>query len=300
MNRNSTARKVTMHTSVAGKLTWKTIRNLMITAALCIPPYGGVIDAQGPAKLSKPAQPQEMLVTVKMADSDKCAPPQSGASSQCSNSCTACCPGRDAVCISQDPKIADAQINAQKAAAKDAAEISTIQTKAKIEADKEAAKNADERDRSQMAAAKQDGENAAGVFWWVFRSTGILLVLILLAITIGLVKGDWSLREALSEKSPVQPNRDNVETLPSASRFIALIGMAGILTILLGIGYAIIWNMLIYHKPPDSLSEIDSFLLAAASLFTPYIANQLRAAFQTPPDKTEADANAAHKPAAGA
>jgi len=127
---------------------------------------------------------------------------------------------------------------------------------------------------------------AVKIFWYVFYLITGLLLLMFLSVAISLTVGKWSLAEALSEESSVQPLPDEVKTLPSTSRFIALIGLLGILTIVLGVGYSVIWNLFLYGKPPDGLSDVRSFLLGAACLFAPYLANQLREAFEPSPDKS--------------
>ncbi len=190
----------------------------------------------------------------------------------------------------------EAQIEAAKAAGKNAAEsgpsraAQDLQIIAQIQATKDAAEKADAADKDKRAAA-------AIVFWFVFGLISLLLVLMFVVVARSLVKGKWSLREALSEESSVQPNKDEVKLLASTSRFIALFGLLGILTIVLGVGYTIIWNLLLYQKPPD-LSEVRSFLYGAACLFAPYLANQLRATFEKSPDKTGADPKSSDKPAA--
>jgi hypothetical protein len=249
-----------MPRSLSGKL-GKTTRDVILMAALFIPSYGGVVAAQSAANSTVAAkQSPNTPPAPKAAASKKPSNPPSGASSQCSDSC----------CSSPE-----AQIElAHNAAAKDAADAQNraIQTQAGIDAAEDAADHAADME-----------QKAITVFCKVFLFTGILLVLMLAAVGISLATGKWSLREALSEKSSVHPKEGAATLIPSTSRFIALFGLLGIVTILLGIGYAIIWNLLIYHKPPDSLSEINSFLLGAASLFAPYIANQLRVAFTSPP-----------------
>lgn len=123
------------------------------------------------------------------------------------------------------------------------------------------------------------------VFWYVFYLITALLVLMFLGITISLVRGNWSVSDALSEESSVQPTPGKVTKLPSTSRFIALFGLLGILTIVLGVGYTIIWSLFLYQKPPDNLSQVRNFLYGAACLFAPYLANQLRAAFDSSPEQ---------------
>jgi hypothetical protein len=276
-----------MRTSASGKMTRKTTWGLIFMAAVYVPSYGGVIAAQDTATPSQAAnQPKDKKPAKKAQPPNNSGAKQPGASSSANeNTC----------CLSPDAQIEAAWNEAARDAA--AAQNRALQTKAGIDAAKDAAKHAGDME-----------EEAVKMFCWVSGFTSILLLLMLAVVGIGLAKGQWSLREALSEKPLVHPREGAPILLPSTSRFIALFGLLGIVTILLGVGYAITWNLLIYHKPPDNLSEIDSFLLGAASLFAPYIANQLRAAFQTPPDKTEVNkagandehANAAHAPAAGA
>jgi hypothetical protein len=137
-------------------------------------------------------------------------------------------------------------------------------------------------------ADPEAAKEAVNVFWWVFRLITALLLSMFVVIFVCLFRSKWSLAEALSEESSVQPpattQKGEVKTLASTSRLIALFGLMGILTIVLGVGYTIIWNLLLYQKPPDNLSEIRSFLLGASCLFAPYLANQLRAAFDGSPD----------------
>jgi hypothetical protein len=92
----------------------------------------------------------------------------------------------------------------------------------------------------------------------------------------------WSLGEALSEESAFQPKeirqKSDVILFGSTSRLIALAGLLGILTTVLGIGYAMIWSLFIYGTVPD-LSEARSFLYGSACLFAPYLANKVAGIF---------------------
>ena len=152
-------------------------------------------------------------------------------------------------------------------------------------------KSQDAKDQTPATPPKASAPDpeAVKVFWYVFFLISGLLLLMLLVVGISLVAGKWSLGEALSEESSVQPTQGQVKTLPSTSRFIALFGLLGILTTVLGIGYATIWSLILYQKPPEKLSEVRSFLLGAACLFAPYLANQLRAAFENSPGRSGAD-----------
>lgn len=105
----------------------------------------------------------------------------------------------------------------------------------------------------------------------------------------------WSLGDALSEESAYQPKeikqKSDVILFASTSRLIALIGLMGILAVVVGMGYSIMWNLFVYGTVPD-LSQVRSFLLGSATLFAPYLANQISSAF-TPSAKVAAGGDAA-------
>ncbi len=97
----------------------------------------------------------------------------------------------------------------------------------------------------------------------------------LLAILAALGKSkNWSLADAISEET----SDTNPKLVASSSRFIALIGMAVLVSIVFGIGLAIIVTIL-NGKSVGDLQNVLWFLFGAASLFAPYMANQLREAF---------------------
>jgi hypothetical protein len=259
-----------MHNSVAATLKRKTTRSVILIAALLVISHVGAIAAKDARKPEADAQ----------SKNDKSDQKKSRSRNANTQSPQTSCPDQTPCCASSEAQVAIAQINA----AKDAAipQNATLQTVAQIAANEKAAEN---------AVSMQ--QKAVMVFRWVSALTGMLLVLILLLVAVSLFTGKWSLREALSEKPSAQPRVGVAPLIPSTSRFIALFGLLGILTILLGVGYAIVWNLLLYQKPPDNLSEIESFLLAAAFLFAPYVANQVRAAFQSSAgDKPPANAGA--------
>jgi hypothetical protein len=118
-----------------------------------------------------------------------------------------------------------------------------------------------------------------------FIVTILLVVLFgvtILVLIIVQLMGRWSLGDALSEECDVQPKeirqKSDVIMVASSSRLIALLGLLGILTTVVGIGYAIVWNLFLYGTVPD-LSNVRSFLFGAACLFAPYLANQLSGVF---------------------
>ncbi|MBV9302408.1 MAG: hypothetical protein JOY62_02935 [Acidobacteriaceae bacterium] len=123
-----------------------------------------------------------------------------------------------------------------------------------------------------------------------FAIVGVLVALLLFAmfwvirrdLNKAIEKGQWSLGEAISEESAYQPTeirlKSDVILFGSTSRLIALLGLLGILTTVLGIGYAIMWGLFIHGTVPD-LSEVRSFLYGSACLFAPYLANKLAGVF---------------------
>jgi len=129
---------------------------------------------------------------------------------------------------------------------------------------------------------------------------GLFLLLVLGLLRASFSAEKWSLGDALSEESSVQPasvgNRDQVVRLASSSRVIAVFGLTGILALVVGVGYSIIWNLVVCGESPN-LDGIKTFLIAMAAIFAPYVANQVREAFdssnQPPkPDSTKATAAA--------
>jgi len=127
-------------------------------------------------------------------------------------------------------------------------------------------------------------------FRWVFAlMTGALLLIVVL-LTIALVHisrpgvRQWSLGDALSEESSIQPppaeihGRDNVIMLASASRLIALVGLLAAVPIVIGVGYAIAWNLIVNGSCPD-LTGVRGFLIGLSLTFAPYLANQVRSIF---------------------
>ena len=124
------------------------------------------------------------------------------------------------------------------------------------------------------------------IFWVMTGSLIVLFVTIVVALIFAArdkngVNG-WSLGDALAEESSSQPdvitNRASVIMVASASRTIALVGLMGTLALVIGIGYAIVWNLMVCGTVPE-LGGIKTFLVAMAALFAPYLANQLREAF---------------------
>jgi hypothetical protein len=93
-------------------------------------------------------------------------------------------------------------------------------------------------------------------------------------------------------------NKKDVVMVASASRLIALLGLLGILTTVLGVGYAVIWQLFLYGTVTD-LSQVRNFLFGSACLFAPYLANQLREVF-SPSNPTAPEGGGAEQAAGGA
>jgi len=126
------------------------------------------------------------------------------------------------------------------------------------------------------------GEKA---FYWVFWLTFIILVIMLLIIAFSLRRPGWSLGDALSEQArsaddkPLVDSNSKPVLINSSSRLIAFIGLCGILALDLGIGTSIYWKLFLGQDIPN-LEGVGWFLFGQASLFAPYIVNQVRSAFK--------------------
>jgi hypothetical protein len=150
----------------------------------------------------------------------------------------------------------------------------------------------------QVANSPAISRNSPAI--WAFFLTAIIVTVLLGRLLRFMLKevlkvqtsGQWSLGDALSEESAYQPaeikQKSDVIIFGSTSRLIALIGLMGILSIVVGIGYSIMWSLYIYGTVPD-LSQVRSFLYGSACLFAPYLANQLSGIFTPSAKKAPAD-----------
>jgi hypothetical protein len=136
---------------------------------------------------------------------------------------------------------------------------------------------------------------AAGV---VTILLGTLFLLMFCNLKTAQENKQWSFGDALSEESVYQPKeirqKSDIIMFASSSRLIALLGLLGILTIVVGIGYSIMWNLFLFGSVPD-LSQVRSFLYGAACLFAPYLANQLSGLFTPAAKSTPTDIPASTK-----
>jgi len=106
-------------------------------------------------------------------------------------------------------------------------------------------------------------------YWSAYGAMTGVLIIFFIATLIGLRQ--WPLKNALMDDSAVGGPK------PSISRLIALLGFAVIISIYLGIGYSVVFRLLSGSAVGD-LSGLGTFLVGAAALFTPYLANQVKSA----------------------
>jgi hypothetical protein len=128
------------------------------------------------------------------------------------------------------------------------------------------------------------GVAPATVFWWAFTIMTLLLILLFLIVAMGLSRSkDWHLGDAASEEAGNQPSTLPVGTKPvmvaSASRLIALLGLLVILVIFLGFGYYLLYAAFSCKLDTVNVKPIVYFLFSGATMFAPYLANQLQSAF---------------------
>ena len=127
-------------------------------------------------------------------------------------------------------------------------------------------------------AGLTDMGNLQGVGIWVFWVTVCVTIGFFITFFVIIRKGlkdeSWSLKDAISETVNVN---GNTESVASSSRLIALVGLAAILAIDLGIAITIFYSSLVENLKGLDLQTIGAFLVAQAALFAPYIANKISA-----------------------
>jgi hypothetical protein len=141
---------------------------------------------------------------------------------------------------------------------------------------------------SSAATAESGSKGLTGgeiAFWSTFAGMNATFFFLIIAVFGSLRRSpNWSLADALSEEAanqastvpPVKP-----VMVASSSRLIALIGLLAILVLYLGFGYCALWMCFVKGKIDIDTKSLLSFLFGGATLFAPYLANQLRDAFST-------------------
>jgi hypothetical protein len=129
--------------------------------------------------------------------------------------------------------------------------------------------------------------NGTQTFWTFWIMIGLitgLLGFLFIALAAGLRHAPgWSLGDALSEEAGNQPNPLPAGQKPimvaSSSRLIALLGLSVILVLFLGFGYMFIWDHFFQPDKTIDSKSVLTFLFGGATMFAPYLANQLGNAF---------------------
>ena len=143
------------------------------------------------------------------------------------------------------------------------------------------------------ALADQSSQNAPrfnvspeSVFWGAFAVMTALLALFFVIVALGLLRDkDWHLGDAVSEEAGNQPATLPPGTKPimvaSSSRLIALLGLLVILAIFLGFGYYFLYAAFAGRLQSGDVKPAVVFLFSGATMFAPYLANQLQTAFSS-------------------
>lgn len=121
---------------------------------------------------------------------------------------------------------------------------------------------------------------------WVMPFTIIFVLGFLLIAFAGvrrsLTEGQWKLSEALSEDIELPPQKAGDPPtklmVGSSSRLIAFMGMLVIMALVMGAGIWLLWMLFTTRAVPTGLDNLLNYFVGTATLFVPYLANQLRAA----------------------
>jgi hypothetical protein len=140
----------------------------------------------------------------------------------------------------------------------------------------------------------QDKATEVAKFNTLVMAIFVLLVVIVVWLFTRLKRANWNIAEAVSERRKEQDllrdangqpvlNQGNpvyidiYRNVSSSSRLIAVIGLCVIVIADFGILVTSIWLLLTTEKSPD-LGSLNTFILALAGIFTPYVATQIREA----------------------
>ena len=130
--------------------------------------------------------------------------------------------------------------------------------------------------------------------YYVVGGVAVVIIIAFATLRNSLISSTWSLSDALSEEADVTPFDQSgkpytgpdgkalvaSEMRASSSRFIALIGLIGILTLYLGFGLEVLFRFGNGDEvPTTTINTIEQMLLYGAIMFAPYIANKFSSVF---------------------
>lgn len=144
---------------------------------------------------------------------------------------------------------------------------------------------------SAPAAAEQGPPSVAdkgayGMYAFLFAAGAMTLFLFagfnMVSSSILQKDSGWSMKDALSEESTVQPDDKNQppRMVASSSRLIAFLGTWAIVGLLIGLSYFMLWALFL-DQDLSRLDKVSAFLSAAWTLFVPYIANKAGSAISS-------------------
>ncbi|BCM10060.1 hypothetical protein MAFF241647_44170 (plasmid) [Ralstonia solanacearum] len=96
----------------------------------------------------------------------------------------------------------------------------------------------------------------------------------------GRLHGEWGLADTLSEKSGTPTATTATPPTGSTSRVIAFLGLIGMLSMFVGIGFYLLWAL--FNGKQDLAHQLDiagHYLLYGSALFAPYAFNQIKSVF---------------------
>ncbi|MCK4125514.1 hypothetical protein HFK83_24500 [Ralstonia pseudosolanacearum] len=126
---------------------------------------------------------------------------------------------------------------------------------------------------------------ARDMLGWLPAATVIFVALFFVLgvfSTVRALKRDqnWGLADTLSEKSGTPTATTATPPTGSTSRVIAFLGLIGMLSMFVGIGFYLLWAL--FNGKQDLAHQLDiagHYLLYGSALFAPYAFNQIKSVF---------------------
>jgi hypothetical protein len=130
-----------------------------------------------------------------------------------------------------------------------------------------------------QVAGSDGGAMPDAPIYIIMSGTAFVVAAAFGAIVFMLWKGEWSLANSLKEPQPPPAAGSATPTTApvgndSSSRLIALLGMVMILIMFVSVGLVGIWTFAKTGKA--DLSNFQNYFLAGATLFVPYVFNQIK------------------------